>query len=388
MHNVNDRRPRMAIACGGTGGHLFPGIAVANQLLERGCAVTLLVSAKDVDQQIVKRVTGMEVVTLPAIGLTRRRALAFVGGFSRSYGTAKRLFKRQRPHAALAMGGFVSAPPILAAKSCGTPTFLHESNTIPGRANRWLSLFVNRAFVGFPTAAKRLSNRCVTPTGTPVRPQFLPKDAAACRIALGLDPNRPVVTVVGGSQGASGINDLLIESLPVLAKLFPKLQWFHLAGQHDCLRVAQAYADLHLRAVVHPFFNEMELALGAASVAISRAGASSLAELAAMRLPAVLVPYPVATDNHQFHNARAFAQTGAALLLEQHNATPASLSQMLHGLLENQPLRHNIQAALSQWHAPNAAEQIAENMLRAIAEPEPLRAPLPSQCPEPYRLNA
>src|ERR1051325_1156638 len=164
--------PKIAIACGGTGGHLFPGIAVAEQLARRGCRVTLLISTKEVDQQAVKAVIGMEVVTLPAVGLTRGRVLAFLAGFWKSYRAAKKIFQSDPPQAALAMGGFTSAPPILAAKHLGAKTFLHESNTIPGRANRWLSRVVDQAFVGFPQAAGRLHTHNAVTTGTPVRPQF------------------------------------------------------------------------------------------------------------------------------------------------------------------------------------------------------------------------
>ena len=128
-------------------------------------------------------------------------------------------------------------------------------------------------------------------------------------------------------------------------------------------KVLKAYAALKLKALVHPFFAEMELALGAATAAVSRAGASSLAELAAMRVPAVLVPYPAATDNHQFHNARAFEATGAARLLEQKTATPELLVQLVLDLIEKPAVHENMRNALAQWHAPRAAEQIAEAML-------------------------
>jgi UDP-N-acetylglucosamine--N-acetylmuramyl-(pentapeptide) pyrophosphoryl-undecaprenol N-acetylglucosamine transferase len=356
---------RVAIACGGTGGHLFPGLAVADQFMRRGCPSTLLISQKDVDRQAVQGVTGMEVIALPAVGLRRGGEIAFVRGFIRSYRAAAELFKLHRPQAALAMGGFTSAPPILAAKRAGARTFLHESNTIPGRANRWLSRFVHHAFVGFPTAAGRLRNRNVTVTGTPVRPCFQAREATGCRARLNLDPARPMLLVMGGSQGASGINELVLQSLPTLAGRAPSLQWFHLTGPGDTKKVTQAYAALKLKAVVHPFFAEMDLALGAATAVVCRAGASSLAELAAMRVPAVLVPYPAATDNHQFHNARAFEATGAARLLEQKTATPELLLQLLLDLLEKPAVHEKMQNALAQWHAPHAAEQIAEAMLIA-----------------------
>ncbi len=357
---------RVAIACGGTGGHLFPGLAVADQLMRRGCAVMLLISPKDVDQQAVRGVSGMEVVTLPVVGLERGGEIAFVRGFIQSYRAAAKLFKSRPPQAALAMGGFTSAPPILAARRAGARTFLHESNTIPGRANRWLARVVRRAFVGFPTAAVRLHNRNVTVTGTPVRPCFEAREAGACRAALGLDPARPVLLVMGGSQGASGINELVLQSLPLLASRMPDLQWIHLTGPIDMDKMLKAYAALELKALVRPFFPEMELALGAATAAVSRAGASSLAELAAMRVPAVLVPYPPATDNHQFHNARAFEATGAARLLEQKTATPELLVQLVHDFLEKPAVHEKMQGALAQWHAPRAAEQIAEAMLVAV----------------------
>src|SRR5262249_19759733 len=150
-----------------------------------------------------------------------------------------------------------------------------------------------------------------------------------CRTALGLDPERPVLLGMGGSQGASGINELVANSLPLISGRAPSLQWIHLTGSNDVSKISKAYADLKLQAVVHPFFHRMELALGAATMSISRAGASSLAEIAAMRLPSVLVPYPAATDNHQFHNARAMEASGAARLLEQKSATPETLANVL-----------------------------------------------------------
>jgi UDP-N-acetylglucosamine--N-acetylmuramyl-(pentapeptide) pyrophosphoryl-undecaprenol N-acetylglucosamine transferase len=359
--------PTIAIACGGTGGHLFPGIAVAEQLVKRGCAVTLLVSPKDVDQQAVKMAQGMKVVTLPAVGLQNRNYFSFGCSFVKSSLAARRAFVSNRPAGALAMGGFTSAPPIFAAKKLGARTFLHESNTIPGRANRWLSRFVSECFVGFSQAASQLRNPSVTVTGTPVRPQFQVRDRATCRTALGLEAALPTILVMGGSQGASGINDLLAKTLPLLTKDARQLQFFHLSGPGDAEKVRQAYSAAGVRAVVHSFFAQMELALGAATVAVSRSGASSLAELAAVRLPSVLIPFPAATDNHQFFNARAFEETGAACLLEQSVATPEVLCRLILELVKDNVARERTQAALAKWHTPQAAEQIAETMLKAIA---------------------
>jgi UDP-N-acetylglucosamine--N-acetylmuramyl-(pentapeptide) pyrophosphoryl-undecaprenol N-acetylglucosamine transferase len=287
---------------------------------------------------------------------------------------ARKIFCRRQPDAVLAMGGFTSAPPVLAAKRFGARTFLHESNTIPGRANRFLVRFVDEAFVGFPEAATRLKARKVTTTGTPVRPQFdfekpamgnRPSAIESCRAALDLDPNRPTVLVMGGSQGASGINELILATLPLLTDRDSLWQWLHLTGAGHFEKVKAAYATRGSKAVVKPFLVEMDLALGAATAAVSRAGASSLAEIAAVRLPSLLIPFPAAVDNHQYHNARAFEATGAARLLEQKSAAPEKVAAILRELVENEVTRVSMQAALAQRHAPRAAEQIAENILKA-----------------------
>lgn len=370
MTHASEQKPHVAIACGGTGGHLFPGLAVAEQLIARGCTVSVLISPKDVDQQAVKSARDVEVVTLPAVALQSGSRMAFFGGFVKSFRAARALFKACRPDAVLAMGGFTAAPPVLAAKAMGVKTFLHESNTIPGKANRWLARFVHQAFVGFSEAEGRLGAREVVVTGTPVRTEFQFRDVAACRTALGLDPARPVVLVTGGSQGARGVNDLIIGALPMLARHALQWQWLHLAGLNDVEKVKQAYAKHELNATVFPFLAQMELALGAATACVSRAGASSLAEIAAMRLPTLLVPLPTSADNHQWQNARAFEETGAAQLLHQSDATPEKVSTLLRELVEDTAEREDMRSALAKWHEPKAAEKIADAILLDLGRAE------------------
>jgi UDP-N-acetylglucosamine--N-acetylmuramyl-(pentapeptide) pyrophosphoryl-undecaprenol N-acetylglucosamine transferase len=362
-------KPFVAIACGGTGGHLFPGLAVAGKLKERGCDVALLISPKDVDQQAVKSASGMEIFTLPAVGLQNHNYFSFAGSFVKSLLAARKIFRRRRPVAVLAMGGFTSAPPTFVARVLGAKTFLHESNTVPGKANRYLARFVHEAFTGFPETSPRLKAPRVTHTGTPVRPEFCSlntaeRSSAAAR--LGLDAHRPTVLVMGGSQGASGLNAMVLSALPLLAG--KDWQWLHLTGTKDLDHVTSAYAALGIRAVVKAFLAEMDLALGLATVAVSRAGASSLAEISALRLPALLVPFPAAADNHQFFNAQAYANSGAARLLEQREASPEKVAAILTELVEDGPARLKMGTALELWHAPNAAETIASLVLRRAAE--------------------
>jgi UDP-N-acetylglucosamine--N-acetylmuramyl-(pentapeptide) pyrophosphoryl-undecaprenol N-acetylglucosamine transferase len=227
---------------------------------------------------------------------------------------------------------------------------------------------VNEAFVFFPETSKRLRLEEITITGMPVRSQFQPLAPASCRMALGLDSRRPVVLVMGGSQGAQGINDLMIETLPLLAEA-PDYQYLHLTGVNDVERVRAAYRELKLKAIVRPFLTEMELALGAASMAISRSGASSLAELAAMRLPAVLVPYPAAVDNHQYYNALAFVNSGAARMLEQKTATPQALKNLIVELAGHDTTRNEMAVALAKWHYPNSAALVAKRMFAVMGTP-------------------
>ena len=357
-----DQHPLVAIACGGTGGHLFPGLAVAEALLRRGAAVLLLISPKEVDQQAVREARGMQVETLPAVGLSDGKWLRFSSGFIKSYFCARRLFAQRAPHAVLAMGGFTSAPPLLAAPAFRTAAFLHEANAVAGRANRWLAPWVQAAFVYFPTAGKRLWPAPVSVTGMPVRSSFQPMEAEACRMALGLDPRRPVLLIMGGSQGAEGINELMRQAAAPLLAQEPGLQFLHLTGAGGWDRVKASYASLACRALVRPFLTEMEYALGAASVAVSRAGASSLGELAAMRVPSILIPYPAAADHHQYFNALAWQETGAARLAPQATVTPESLTAGVIELLRNARERQTMRQGMTQWHDAQAADKIAERI--------------------------
>jgi UDP-N-acetylglucosamine--N-acetylmuramyl-(pentapeptide) pyrophosphoryl-undecaprenol N-acetylglucosamine transferase len=383
----NSPLENVVIACGGTGGHLFPGLAVGQELRQRGCAVTLMVSPKDVDQQAIQSITGMGIITLPAVGLNPGRFFGFVTGLWRSHRLAKACFAQRPPRFVLAMGGFISAAPIIAARRRGAKTFLHESNSIPGRANRWLARWVDGAFVFFPPAAEKLAARRVEVVGMPVRPQFLePTTPATARAAMGLATDAPVLLVMGGSQGARKINEWVVRVAPQLRQALPNLQFVHLTGHQDLETVRARYKELNIPAMVHAFWSEMGTALAAADVAVSRAGASSLAELAARQLPAVLIPYPTAADNHQFYNARAFVQSGAARMLAQDGAPPGDLAHEILELIRNPLQRSAMRNALADWNAPAAAGDIAERILRWPAAAEHAN-PFPGPKLKPQKLG-
>jgi UDP-N-acetylglucosamine--N-acetylmuramyl-(pentapeptide) pyrophosphoryl-undecaprenol N-acetylglucosamine transferase len=358
----------VAIACGGTGGHLFPGMAIGEKLAERGCDVTLFVSRKEVDQASARRGPGTEVVSLPAVPLLKGNFPIFLKTFWESFRIARKCFKARRPAAVLAMGSFTSAAPILAGRLAGAKTALHEANSYAGRANRLLAPWVDHVFIGFSSAANQLRNPSVQFTGTPVRSEFQAVDPAAARMALGLDPNAPVLLIMGGSQGATAINQAVIQAIPALVQKVPNLQFLHLAGAGLHESVAAAYRPLTSRAKVLPFLTEMDMALAASTIAISRAGASSLAEFAAMELPAILIPYPTAADDHQYHNARALAQPGAARMIVQSQLRPEMLVNSVSELILDPFIADKMRAELRKWHYPDAADQIAEALLRGVAD--------------------
>jgi len=358
--------PRVAIACGGTGGHLFPGLAVAEVLTRSGYEVQLLISAKEVDRQCVGQMNALSIVTLPAVALQRWNWMAFTAGLWKSWRIARAEFLVCPPAAVLAMGGFTSLGPALAGKSVGVPVFLHESNSIPGRANRLLARWADRVFLGFADAAQRIRNRRISVTGTPVRAILRTQDSSAARASLGLDSERPVILVMGGSQGAKAINDLLVSSLPLLSSRLPEVQYLHLTGSRDFEEVSAAYSTHRVKAVVRPFFDEMGVALSVATLAVSRAGASSLAEFAAARLPAILIPYPSAADNHQWFNAKALADSGAARLIEQPHATPERLVGAIEDWMRDSKRRDSIRSALERWDHPEAAQRMVAEMISVM----------------------
>ncbi|SVA61469.1 uncharacterized protein METZ01_LOCUS114323, partial [marine metagenome] len=269
---MNPMAKRIAIACGGTGGHLFPGLAVGDTFVARGCDVTLLVSPKEVDQTAVKSAYGMEVESLPMVALSGNLP-RFAACFWSSFSQCRKLFCDKPPDAVLAMGGFTSAPPVIAGKLIGARIFLHEANAIPGRAVKLLAPLADEVFVQFPTAMPRVLSTNIRATGLPVRSALEPIEKAHARTALGLAEDRPVLLVMGGSQGAQSINQALVGALPRLAKALPGLQFIHLTGTGSVETVRQAYDALGLSAVVRPFLTEMEYALGAADLALSRSGA-------------------------------------------------------------------------------------------------------------------
>lgn len=326
---------KIVIAGGGTGGHLFPALAVAEILQERGDEVVILISEKEVDALAVKDRTEFRYEKIPGIGMPKLFSpaiLGFLKRFNQALSQCRVLYKKFQPDAVLGMGGFTSTAPILAGRLRGIPAFLHESNAIPGKANRLNARMVKSVFLGFRECAGYFPNSKCEVTGTPIRKtlaQRVPRENAL--EAFGLQEGRKTLLVMGGSQGAHGINEALIKSLPLIKEL--PLQVIHLAGMQDEQPVLANYRREGIPAYVSGFCHQMENAYSIADFAIARSGAASVSELSHFGIPSLLIPFPQAADNHQALNAEIFEKAGAAVVLKQADTTAETLAEKIRWFL-------------------------------------------------------
>jgi len=352
-------QPHVAIACGGSGGHFFPGVAVGRELAKANARVTLIVSEKSIDQRAAAQ-TEFTFTQIPAAGFSLGSPLKFLSSLKAATSAVRSFFQAEPPQAVLAMGGFTSFAPIRAGRQLGAATFLHESNAIPGRANRLIARWADEIFIGLDPARAKFSHACITQTGTPVREDFRLGTYEEARKDMDMANDRPLVVVTGGSQGARGLNRLVTASLPHIKS---NAQWLHLCGPHDLDEIRAAHQ--HTGGAVHDFFDNMPLALRAADLVLSRAGASSLAELAAANCPAILMPLPSAADDHQRANARVAVESGAALAVEQDVLSGEAFAAQVDELLADAGQLKKMSAAMAALDHPNAAQQIAGKILRA-----------------------
>jgi len=347
------------IACGGTGGHLFPGIAVAEMLHQRRHEVMLFVSEKEIDSLALSTGSQFQFEKLPLVGLPSLYSPAIFGflrRFTESLARCRAIYEKFKPHAVLGMGGFTSTAPILAGRLRGVSTFIHESNAVPGRANRMSARFVRAVLLGFKECAPFFPKARTEVTGTPIRSELRRLDRHVARQKLGLRDDLPTLLVMGGSQGASGINQALIKSLSSLRDL--PLQVIHLSGARDERLVTDNYQRENIPAFVAAFHRRMEEIYSAADLVVTRAGAASLAELASFALPGVLIPFPYATEDHQTRNAEIFLRAGAAILLKESEIQGDILARKIKELIGGTTKLRRMSEICSRLAPKDAAERV------------------------------
>lgn len=371
-HADRAARRRFLIAGGGTGGHVTPALALGEVLAARGESVLFLGAERGLETRLVPE-AGFELVTLPSRQLVRVGALSRLIALASLPATllrALRVLRQMRPDLVISVGGYAAAPAVLAAALLRVPLVVVEPNALPGRANRLAMRFAARIFVGFESTAAVLSSgrrasriRC---GGIPLR--------RAMREAFGKPPVRRApappfrLLVFGGSQGARQLNEAMMEAA---AALHPAgLEVFHQSGPADRERVAAAYARAEIEAEVVAFEPNMPKRYRWADVALCRAGALSLAELALAGLPAVLVPLPHAADDHQRVNARQRSDAGAAVMLDPHHLDPKQLAATLLALFEKPERLVAMQRSAAALARPRAAEEIVQECQALLASRE------------------
>lgn len=349
------------IACGGTGGHLFPGLAVAEALRERGHEVMLFISEKEIDSLAIEGRDEFRFEKLPTVGLPSPFSpaiLGFLRHFNESLSRCREIYRTFTPQVVLGMGGFTSTAPVMAGRMRGIATLVHESNAVPGKANRLTARMVRAVLLGFKECAAFFPRVKTEVTGTPIRSALKPMYRSLARRKLGLREDMLTLLIMGGSQGATGINQAVIKALPSLQGA--AWQIIHLSGARDERLVADNYQRENIPAYVAAFHHHMEEVYSAADFAVARSGAASLAELAAFSLPAILIPFPYASDDHQSRNAELFVRAEAAIMLKESEISGELLARMIRELIDDVPKIRRMSANCSKLAPNNAASLVVE----------------------------
>jgi UDP-N-acetylglucosamine--N-acetylmuramyl-(pentapeptide) pyrophosphoryl-undecaprenol N-acetylglucosamine transferase len=359
-----------ALAAGGTGGHLFAAEALAAELLGRGDAVHLLSDARG---ETFAR-------DFPGIGIHHIRAGRFGGGpatTAHAFGElavgvlqARRLLRRLRVNCVIGFGGYASVPTMLAAVSLGLPTLLHEQNAVLGRANRLLAPRVRRIATGFPSTAglRPADHGRAVHTGNPVRPRILA--VASAKYKAPQRGGRVELLILGGSQGARIMSEIVPPALAALPTRFREmLRVSHQARPEDLAAAEAVYRAKGIAAELQSFFADVPQRLARAHLAICRAGASTIAELAAIGRPAILIPYPHATDDHQSANAQAFAEAGGGWVILQRELRSDTLALHLENLLADQTALALAAQRSSEFGRRDATQQLARLAIGLASAP-------------------
>lgn len=356
---------RILFAGGGSGGHLMPGLAVAKELTRRlpECEVHFITSSRGIDNRILHELPFLR-TSIPMTPLQWRPSelLGFTASFATSMRSMKRLWRTARPDLVVGLGGFTSVPVGLTAWREGTPLVLLEQNVIPGRATALLAAIADRTCVSFDETIRHL--RCKQPavlTGNPVRAEI---SDATRRSSARTDR---VLLVLGGSQGATGLNSMVLTSMHRLRSRLSDWRIIHQTGERDAARVRAAYRQLKLDAEVAAYFDDLPRKYGEAELVISRAGATTLAELACCRLPAILVPYPRSARNHQERNAEAFVVADAAICVQASDRATAALVPSLTMFLDDPNRSRAMAHAMRRLARPEATNAVTDAILDQLA---------------------
>lgn len=364
---------KLLIAGGGTGGHLFPGIAVAEEFLSRDPAneVLFVGTERGVEAKVLPRL-GYRLELIAAAGIRGKNIISQlkgVAGMLYAYSQSRRILQEFQPDLVLGVGGYASAPLLLAARGLLIPRFIHEQNAIPGMSNKLLSRIALKSFISLEESRRFFPQETTLLTGNPLRKQILeqvskedniPHEVAGCHLL-----------VFGGSLGAHSINMAMAAAAPLLAELGSRLTITHQTGEKDVAEVRAAYEKAGLTARVVPFIDDMAAAYRQADLIVCRAGATTIAEVTACGKPCIFIPFPHAVDDHQRKNAEALLKSAACFMLLERELTPVALAGQLEELLAAPELLEQTGKNARSVARLDAAQVIVDEMLPTAVKQYP-----------------
>jgi UDP-N-acetylglucosamine--N-acetylmuramyl-(pentapeptide) pyrophosphoryl-undecaprenol N-acetylglucosamine transferase len=352
---------RVLIAGGGTGGHLFPGIAIADEIRRRGENPILFVGTQRGIESRVVPAAGYDLELLNISGLKRTglwKTLQGLGRLPLAFLKSILLLRRFHPDVVVGVGGYASGPLLLTAAVLGYPTAIQEQNSVPGFTNRTLGKLVHKVFIAFEQAAAAFPPEKTELLGNPARQVIV--DALSSPRAPTV--KSPYILVVGGSQGAKAVNDLVLGAVETLRHRQELPHILHQTGAADLDRIRARYSDLGITCDARAFIDDMADAYHNAHLVVARAGALTLAELALAKKPAILIPLPTAADDHQTKNAKEFSLRGAARVLSQRSTTSGELADEIHRILTDTALHKQMAAAMTSLARPRATLDIVDQL--------------------------
>lgn len=365
----NNRRPRVIVSGGGTGGHIFPAVSIANALRRRCDAEILFVGAEDRMEMEKVPAAGYKIIGLPVAGFNRKNLLrnfAVIAKLYKSIRLAKKIIRDFNPDIAIGVGGYASGPTLKAAQKAGIPTLVQEQNSYAGVTNKMLARDARRICVAYPAMERFFPAEKIVVTGNPVRKDLLDKrlSPAEARRNFGLDAERPTVLIVGGSLGARTLNETLEADIHRLADAGIQVIW----------QTGKFFGDRGTKAVkgrkgvvVTQFISDMGSAYAAADLVVSRAGAGSISELQLLEKPAILVPSPNVAEDHQTKNALALSDRGAAITIADADAR-AKLTDAIIATMADADARKAMSAEIKNMALPGADDKIVDEILKIIAK--------------------
>jgi len=359
---------RIVISGGGTGGHIYPAIAIANEVLQlEPQAEVIFIGGKGRRESMIVPKFGFNFVPILVEGFPRGiSARWFKVAFKVPMGFVKSMIVLRgfSPHVAIGTGGYVCGPVLLGALLLHIPILIQEQNAVPGITSRIMGRWADEIYIPFPAAARFFPSGKAKVTGNPIRPEIVAAKASAEeREKLGLEKDKLTISFLGGSQGASSINAAAVGALKYLLRFAPHLQIIHQTGERDFLTIKKAYDELPFTIVVQPYFDTIEDVYAVTDMVVCRSGGMTIAEITACGLPAVLIPYPFAAGDEQTFNAQVLEKSGAAVMIQNDQLTGERLANVLTSLIQDKKRLSDMAEKSRSLGRPEAAREIARSAL-------------------------